>query len=212
MVQVAQAFEHPGSRRRERTRQALEEVSRTPWSADSAGRTNANRALRSGFSMRASCSSRMLLPRRPLAHRQLQRERDVVRFRQGQARDVLGLSPDPLEPADRARISATSRSAENHADFRLGVGAAARPVCSTCSIRGETPRASVRRETSSTPVAHSRQDSLHVLFVCLARQRAQREIDNVRGRRPAIEHLFPECDPGAPARERIVDVRKMRQR
>ena len=126
MMQVAQAFEHPRfAAAVVDVAQAREPRSRAAGSADSAGITNANRALRSGFSCVDSCVCRgCRSSRRPRA-RPAPAPGRCSRSPPASGRDRLLLCATRARSQRdrRRRVSAMSRSAENHADFWLGVAA-----------------------------------------------------------------------------------------
>ena len=100
MMQVARALRAPTARAAGCSRPCSDRnhCSRSAGSAESAGITNWNRALRSGFSMRASCVFRMSLQPSTCAHGELQRQRGVIGFGQRQAGDGLLLLPDLPQP------------------------------------------------------------------------------------------------------------------
>ena len=212
MVQVAQPFEHPRlappvvRRRpgRRRTRRAR------AGSADSAGLTNAKRALRSGFFVRVELLIEDRRPRRHLADRELQRQRDVVGLGERQPGHRLVLLPDPLEPLDGRRrqrgVAQRGEPRRLQARRRRRVEPGAQRPLERAARRASAPAAG---RNASRPRAGSRGCADVQLVASRAAARAARASRNAVRRDLAVEHLVPQRDPRAAARQRIVDVRQV---
>ena len=90
--------------------------------------------------------------------------------RRVQSLDLLLAAPDPLQPRKPSGVSATSRSALNHAAFGSSSARVPMPALSSASSARRAPGAWPAAETARTRATGSRA-ALRILLVRLARQR-----------------------------------------
>ena len=110
-----------------------------------------------------------------------------------------------------AGVCATSRSALNHADLRLGVFAASSPARSTASSRARSGVRSADRDPAPVGLLRCSRASAARQLVAFTRQRRHRAVSNIAdGGDPAVQHLFPQRDERAPRREFVRDVQSAR--
>ena len=137
-----------------------------------------------GVLVRSSCASRISCRSRHLADSELLRQHDLVRLGERAGRGPVSSFPHPARAIRAPPAScATSRSAENHADFRLWCGARSSPAAERPLERRRQRLARLAGRNVQNPAA--RTTSMRCTF-CSSRSRGSaRDEDVEQSRAPA---------------------------
>ena len=168
--------------------------------------TNAKRALRSGFSMRASCSSRIVAASRAPRARPAPAPARCRRARRAAGPGTVSLASPHARRASRAWPASARRRAARRTTPPSGsaVGAASSPSRSACSSRGARRRVARRRQEPPEGLPQRSRGSAATFSSSVSRgsARARGRVDAARRARRAVEHRVPQRDPRAAARQR----------